>query len=86
MERVVSVWFVVLFFLLILSSPELDVMCFKLNEYWKPGEDGAPPTVLPFDQITSQIARGIIKTTNPELWITTTLDRVRAKFSLSYND
>ncbi|KAG1896635.1 uncharacterized protein F5891DRAFT_1192742 [Suillus fuscotomentosus] len=38
-------------------------------------EDGAPPTVLPFDQITSQIARGIIKTSNPELWITTTLDR-----------
>ncbi|KAG2113234.1 hypothetical protein DEU56DRAFT_695255, partial [Suillus clintonianus] len=55
--------------------PELDVMCFKLNEYWSPGEDGAPPTILPFDQITSQIARGIIKTSNPELWITTTLDR-----------
>ncbi|KAG1746276.1 hypothetical protein EDD22DRAFT_746332, partial [Suillus occidentalis] len=55
--------------------PELDIMCFKLNEYWKPSEEGAPPTVLPFDQITSQIARGIIKTTNPELWITTTLDR-----------
>ncbi|KAG2363348.1 hypothetical protein BDR07DRAFT_1375882 [Suillus spraguei] len=55
--------------------PELNVMCFKLNKYWSPGEDGAPPTVLSFDQITSQITRGIIKTNNPELWITTTLER-----------
>ncbi|KAG1908158.1 uncharacterized protein F5891DRAFT_1179677 [Suillus fuscotomentosus] len=55
--------------------PELDVMCFKLNKYWSPGKDGAPPTILPFNQITSQIAHGIIKTSNPELWITTTLDR-----------
>ncbi|KAG1797568.1 uncharacterized protein BJ212DRAFT_1289663 [Suillus subaureus] len=66
--------------------PKLDIMCFKLNEYWSPGKDGAPPTVLPFDQITSQIAHGIIKTSNPELWITTTLDRVCPKCSLSYND
>ncbi|KIJ09289.1 hypothetical protein PAXINDRAFT_87673 [Paxillus involutus ATCC 200175] len=57
--------------------PELDVMCFKLKEYRKPGDVGSPPSVLPCSHITSQIARGVVDVTNPPMWITTTFDRVR---------
>ncbi|KAG1736607.1 hypothetical protein EDD22DRAFT_787473, partial [Suillus occidentalis] len=56
--------------------PELDVMCFALNEFWGPQEAGSPPCVLPFDCITCQIARGVVTTTNPQMWITTSLDKV----------
>ncbi|KAG2135435.1 hypothetical protein DEU56DRAFT_737776, partial [Suillus clintonianus] len=56
--------------------PELDVMCFKLNEYWSPNEQPSPPAVLPFDQILCQIARGVVESSIPPLWITTSLDRV----------
>ncbi|KAG2123732.1 hypothetical protein DEU56DRAFT_745134 [Suillus clintonianus] len=57
--------------------PELNVTCFALNEFWGPQEAGSPPCVLPFDCITCQIARGVVTTTNPQMWITTSLDKVR---------
>ncbi|KAJ8579395.1 hypothetical protein M405DRAFT_156583 [Rhizopogon salebrosus TDB-379] len=55
--------------------PELDVVCFTINEYWQPNEQGCPPIVLPFDQIVCQVARGVVESTNPHMWITTSLDR-----------
>ncbi|KAG1847007.1 hypothetical protein DFJ58DRAFT_663497 [Suillus subalutaceus] len=33
------------------AFPELDVVCFAINEYWQPNEQGCPPIVLPFDRI-----------------------------------
>jgi hypothetical protein len=59
-----------------LESPELDVMCFRLNEYWYPNKQPSPPIVLPFDQILCQITRGVVESSIPPLWITTSLDRV----------
>ncbi|KIJ06469.1 hypothetical protein PAXINDRAFT_91934 [Paxillus involutus ATCC 200175] len=56
--------------------PELDIQCFALNKYWIDGDAEAPPAVLPFDFISCQIARGTIDTTNPPMWIVTSLDRV----------
>ncbi|KAG2122289.1 hypothetical protein BD769DRAFT_1670917 [Suillus cothurnatus] len=56
--------------------PELDVMCFRLNEYWYPNKQPSPPIVLPFDQILCQITRGVVESSIPPLWITTSLDRV----------
>ncbi|KIJ09903.1 hypothetical protein PAXINDRAFT_86790 [Paxillus involutus ATCC 200175] len=56
--------------------PVLDIKCFKLNTYWESGEAGAPPAVFPFNFINCQIARGIIETTDPLMWIITSLDRV----------
>lgn len=36
-----------------------------------------PPTVIPFRNIKCQLAQGIITTTDPPMWVTTTMDRVR---------
>ncbi|KAG1743890.1 hypothetical protein EDB19DRAFT_1827259 [Suillus lakei] len=57
--------------------PELDIVCFTINEYWQPNDQGCPPIILPFDQIICQIARGVVESTNPHMWITTSLDCVR---------
>ncbi|KIK81198.1 hypothetical protein PAXRUDRAFT_35943 [Paxillus rubicundulus Ve08.2h10] len=56
--------------------PELDIRCFSMNEYWEPTEGGSPPRLMPVDLIECQIARGVIDSTVPPLWITTTMDRV----------
>ncbi|KIJ13114.1 hypothetical protein PAXINDRAFT_181417 [Paxillus involutus ATCC 200175] len=51
-------------------------LCFSVNEYWEPTEGGSPPRLVPVDLIECQIARGVIDSTVPQLWITTTMDRV----------
>ncbi|EIW74936.1 hypothetical protein CONPUDRAFT_159705 [Coniophora puteana RWD-64-598 SS2] len=55
--------------------PELDVRCFELNAYHP---STALPPVLPFDSIICAIARGVVETTDPPMWITTSLDRTRS--------
>ncbi|KAJ6565710.1 hypothetical protein B0H10DRAFT_2112487 [Mycena sp. CBHHK59/15] len=39
----------------------------------------SPPQVLPLADIQCQVARGIVKYTEPPLWITTTMDRVQVE-------
>ncbi|EIW80125.1 hypothetical protein CONPUDRAFT_155484 [Coniophora puteana RWD-64-598 SS2] len=52
--------------------PELDVRCFELGVYHSLATF---PPIIPFDSITCAIARGVIETTDPPMWITTPLDR-----------
>ncbi|EIW73932.1 hypothetical protein CONPUDRAFT_160562 [Coniophora puteana RWD-64-598 SS2] len=52
---------------------ELDVNCFELNIYHP--DTSTLPYVLPFDCIRCQVARGVVETTDPPLWITTSLER-----------
>jgi hypothetical protein len=57
-------------------SPELKVETWTLHEFWEPNHPAAPPTVIPFADIRCQLCRGIVNTTNPPMWVTTSLDRV----------
>ncbi|KAG1731011.1 hypothetical protein EDB19DRAFT_1641004 [Suillus lakei] len=61
------------------AYPELDVKCFALDAFCTPAEANSPPCVLPFDCIVCQISRGVVTTTDPCMWITTTMDRHPSK-------
>ena len=55
---------------------ELEVDTWKLNAYHEPFVHKAPPPIIPFYDIQCQIICGRISTTSPNIWMTTTLDRV----------
>ncbi|KAJ6565432.1 hypothetical protein B0H10DRAFT_2112899 [Mycena sp. CBHHK59/15] len=57
--------------------PELGAETWQYNRYAPPNDPDSPPQVLPLADIQCQVARGIVKYTEPPLWITTTMDRVR---------
>jgi hypothetical protein len=56
-----------------------------LNSYHDPFAAEAPPFIIPFYDIQCQIMRGRLSTTTPNIWITTTLDRV-CIFSIYFID
>jgi hypothetical protein len=57
-------------------SPELDVQTWKM-EYFEPGDTQCPPPVIPFDDIRGQLCRASINSSEPVMWITISLDKVR---------
>jgi hypothetical protein len=54
----------------------LEVECWEHNSYHNPGIAGLPPAAISFSSIQCQIQRGEILSTEPPMWITTTLQRV----------
>jgi hypothetical protein len=60
-----------------LYSPQLGVDTWEYDIYADPKDKNFPPIVIPLDEIQCQISRGKLSHTNPPLWITTTMDRVR---------
>lgn len=59
-----------------LHSPELEIEFWIFGEYHEPRSGEAPPSVLPFGSIRCQLSRGVIETTDPSLWATTTMEHV----------
>ncbi|KAL4259480.1 hypothetical protein AB1N83_007669 [Pleurotus pulmonarius] len=55
--------------------PELEIETWEFQQFYEHGDPAAPPSIVPFKQIHCQLARGTIRTTDPPLWITTSLDR-----------
>jgi hypothetical protein len=65
-----------------LPSPELQIEFWAVNEFWPPDSPEVPPVVLPFDAIKCQLSRGTIDTTEPPLWVTTSMERVRIQHAM----
>ena len=61
---------------LLIVSPELGVEFWEAGVYWEASSPSAPPSIIPFDSVNCQLARGLIDTTDPPMWITTTMGRV----------
>jgi hypothetical protein len=59
-----------------ISSPELEVEFWTFNHYCDPNAPNSPPRIIPASTIECQLARGHCTLTIPQLWVTTTLDRV----------
>jgi hypothetical protein len=60
----------------LIDSPELEVMFWELDVYWNPQDPDAPPILIPLQAIRCQLARARLEMVEPELWATTTLERV----------
>ncbi|KAJ7103862.1 hypothetical protein C8R44DRAFT_746599 [Mycena epipterygia] len=58
--------------------PELGAETWIYEQYAPPNDPEFPPQVLPLADIQCQVSRGIVRYTEPPLWITTTMDRVRS--------
>jgi hypothetical protein len=63
-------------------SQELGVESWEYNQYASHGDEGYPPVVMWVEDIQYQIARGTLTHTDPKLWMTISLDRVRSLHSL----
>ncbi|KAJ7039997.1 hypothetical protein C8F04DRAFT_948905 [Mycena alexandri] len=57
--------------------PQLGVDTWEYNTYADPKDQNFPLIVMRMDQIHCQISRGKISHTDPPLWMTATMDRVR---------
>ena len=57
-------------------SPEIEFDTWEYNTYHTPNSPDTAPSVIPFEDIQCQVARGTTSTTNPKIWMTTILDRV----------
>lgn len=57
-------------------SPELGIAFWEVGTYWDTVDPSAPPAAIPFHRIHCQVARGLIETCEPNLWVTTVMDRV----------
>ncbi|KAJ7793796.1 hypothetical protein B0H13DRAFT_1675487 [Mycena leptocephala] len=57
---------------------ELGVESWEYNQYASHGDEGYPPVVMRVEDIQCQIARGTLTHTDPKLWMTISLDRVRS--------
>ncbi|KII89950.1 hypothetical protein PLICRDRAFT_571418 [Plicaturopsis crispa FD-325 SS-3] len=55
--------------------PYLEVETWEYQQYWNVGAAEVPPPVVPFHAIACQLARGLVTTTEPHMWITTTMER-----------
>ncbi|KAJ6506557.1 hypothetical protein C8R45DRAFT_1175608 [Mycena sanguinolenta] len=58
--------------------PELGVETWLYKQYALSNGPNHPPQVIPLADIQGQVGRGKIDYTDPPLWITTTMDRVRS--------
>jgi hypothetical protein len=58
------------------SSPELEVEFWTYGFYYNPKLSTSPPRIIPASWIECPLARGHCTLTVPQLWVTTTLDRV----------
>ncbi|KII83669.1 hypothetical protein PLICRDRAFT_180270 [Plicaturopsis crispa FD-325 SS-3] len=62
--------------------PYLEVETWEFQKYWPVHSTGdAPPPVVPFHSIVCQLSRGVVTTTRPHMWITTTMARHTTSFS-----
>jgi hypothetical protein len=59
-------------------SKELGVESWEYNQYASHGDEGNPPVVIRVEDIQCQITRGTLTHTDPKLWMTISLDRVRS--------
>jgi hypothetical protein len=57
-------------------SPELEANFWELDVYWDPAEDGAPPLIIPIQEIQCQVVRLRVAHVKPPLWATSTIERV----------
>lgn len=63
--------------------PELQIECWELGKYYSHEEHDAPPPFIPFSAVQCQISRGQCLSSEPAVWMTTTMDRDATSLAIS---
>ncbi|KAJ7112138.1 hypothetical protein C8R44DRAFT_741852 [Mycena epipterygia] len=59
------------------GNPELGISTWEYGTYQDPNQEGSRPLIIPLADVQCQVSRGFIDFTDPKLWITTIMDRLK---------